>query len=105
MSVVVNAPGEFQGTIISQINKRHGIITGTEGADGWFTVYCEVPLNDMFGYSSELRSATQGKGEYSMEYCKYTPALPEVQAEVMERYRQSLGGAAADAKQTKKKKN
>lgn len=55
MSVEVNAPEEFQGTVIGQLNKRHGIITGTDGTEGWFTVYCEVPLNDMFGYAGELR--------------------------------------------------
>lgn len=55
MSVEVTCPDEFQGTVIGQLNKRHGIITGTDGSDGWFTVYAEVPLNDMFGYVGELR--------------------------------------------------
>ena len=49
MLVEVTAPEEFQGTVMGQLNKRHGIITGTDGADEWFTVYAEVPLNEMFG--------------------------------------------------------
>lgn len=55
MSVEVTCPEEFQGGVIGQLNKRHGIITGTDGTEGWSTVYAEVPLNDMFGYAGELR--------------------------------------------------
>lgn len=55
MAVEVTCPEEYQGTIIGQLNKRHGIITGTDGIEGWTTVYAEVPLNDMFGYVGELR--------------------------------------------------
>lgn len=55
MMVEVNAPEEFQSTVISQLNKRNGIITNTERAEGWFTVYAEVPLNQMFGYAGDLR--------------------------------------------------
>lgn len=91
MSVEITAPEEYQGAIIGQLNKRHGIITGTEGNEGWFTVYAEVPLNDMFGYATELRSATQGKGEYSMEYSRYAPAMQDVQNEVIRKYQESMG--------------
>lgn len=55
MMVEVVMPEEFQGAVIGQLNKRCGIITGTDGTEGWFTVYAEVPLNNMFGYAGELR--------------------------------------------------
>lgn len=87
---------------MGQLNKRHGIITGTDGSEGWFTVYAEVPLNDMFGYVGELRSSTQGKGEYSMEYSRYSPCLPDVQEKLILEYQQSQGINLADKK---KKKN
>lgn len=101
MLVEVTAPVEFQGTVIGQLNKRHGIITNTEGAEGWFTVYAEVPLNDMFGYAGELRSSTQGKGEFSMEYSRYSPCLPEIQEKLVQDYQISQG-IVVDKKQKKK---
>lgn len=55
MAVEVTAPEEFQGQVIAQLNKRNGIITSTDGSEGWFTVYAEVPLNNMFGYAGVLR--------------------------------------------------
>ncbi|GBP98381.1 Elongation factor G, mitochondrial [Eumeta japonica] len=102
MLVEVTAPEEFQGAVIGQLNKRHGIITGTDGAEGWFTVYAEVPLNDMFGYAGELRSSTQGKGEYSMEYSRYSPCLPAVQEQIVRQYQESQGLLQGEKK---KKKN
>lgn len=104
MSVEVTCPDEFQGAVMGQINKRHGIITGSDGAEGWTTIYAEVPLNDMFGYAGELRSSTQGKGEFSMEYSRYSPCLPDVQQKLVEEYQRSQG-IFPDEKEKKKRKN
>lgn len=87
-----------------QINKRHGIITGSDGAEGWVTIYAEVPLNDMFGYAGELRSSTQGKGEFSMEYSRYSPCSQDLQQKLVDEYQRSIGNIP-DEKEKKKKKN
>jgi elongation factor G len=67
MKVSVSAPAEFQGPVIGLLNKRKGTITDSEVRDDYVEIEGEVPLNEMFGYSTDLRSITQGKGEFSME--------------------------------------
>jgi elongation factor G len=87
MTVEVVAPIEFQGNVIGALNQRKGTIIDTEIRDDEFTLTAEVALNDMFGYSSQLRGMTQGKGEFSMEYKTHAPVMPNVQKEMTEAYR------------------
>lgn len=86
MTVEISVPQEFQGTVMASINKRKGLITGTDANEDFASIYCEVPLNDMFGYSNELRSLTQGKGEFTMEFVKYQAASPQLQAELADKF-------------------
>ena len=82
MTVEVQFPEEFQGAVIGQLNQRRGAILSTEKHETYVQAVAEVPLADMFGYSTDLRSATQGKGEFSMEFRRYTE-LPKQQREAM----------------------
>tara|TARA_R110002050_G_scaffold180520_4_gene314131 strand:+ start:459 stop:953 length:495 start_codon:yes stop_codon:yes gene_type:complete len=88
MKAEIAVPIEFQGGTIAQLAKRRAVIVDTEPSGGMVTITCEVPLNAMFGYSTELRSATEGKGEFDMEFMKYRPVtrdeLETIKKEVKE---------------------
>lgn len=86
MKLACEGPGEFSGAIMRTINQRRGIIIGSSEEDGFARVEAEVPLSEMFGYSTVLRSATQGKAEFSMEFAKYAPVPPEVGKQLREEY-------------------
>lgn len=86
MKVEVSAPEEYQGAVMGQINQRRGIIQGSNTGEGSVTVTADVPLSEMFGYSTELRSATQGKGEFTMEFSKYSPSPRNIQEELVKEY-------------------
>ncbi|MCX6153451.1 MAG: elongation factor G [Candidatus Kapabacteria bacterium] len=87
MKLEVSAPEEFQGVVIGQINQRRGIIMNASVELGYVTVESEVPLKEMFGYSTDIRSVTQGKGEFTMEFLKYVPVPKSVQDEIIDEYR------------------
>mgnify|MGYP001217589904 CR=1 FL=1 len=76
MKVAVEGPTEFQGAIMGSVNQRRGIIQGTTEDDNYTVVEAEVPLSEMFGYSTVLRSLTQGKAEFTMEFATYR-AVPK----------------------------
>ncbi len=71
MKVSIEGPTEFQGNIFAIINQRRGIIVSSTEDDNFSRVDAEVPMSEMFGFSTVLRSLTQGKAEYSMEFLKY----------------------------------
>ncbi len=71
MKVEVEGPTEFQGSIFGSINQRRGVIIASHEDGAYSRVEAEVPLSEMFGYSTVLRSLTQGKAEYTMEFLKY----------------------------------
>jgi len=86
MTVELNAPEEFQGVCVTLLNKRKGVIENSDVINGQVVINAAVPLKDMFGFSTDLRSATQGKGEYTMEYRAHEPAPAMVQAELMKEF-------------------
>ncbi|MFI3120583.1 MAG: elongation factor G [Methylococcaceae bacterium] len=76
MKVEIATPEEYMGDVVGDINRRRGVIQGMEDTPSGKTLSCEVPLAEMFGYATDLRSATQGRATYSMQFEKYneTPA-------------------------------
>jgi elongation factor G len=90
MKVSVEGPTEFQGAIYRSLMQRRGTVLGSAEDAGFARVDAEVPLAEMFGYSTDLRSATEGKAEFTMEFAKYAPAPREVTEELLKEYKSSL---------------
>ena len=72
MKVVVIVPEEYMGDVIGDLNSRRGMIQGMEAITGAQEITAQVPLSEMFGYATDLRSRTQGRGQYSMEPSHYS---------------------------------
>jgi elongation factor G len=87
MRVEVQFPEEFQGAVMGGLNQRRGTIISSEKQEGFVQAMAEVPLNDMFGYSTDLRSVTQGKGEFTMEFQKYAEVPKQAREVMMAEYR------------------
>ena len=88
MKVEVEGPSEFQGNIFGSINQRRGIIISSTEDNNQCTVVAEVPLSEMFGYSTVLRSLTQGKAEFTMEVAKYGRVPVSVSDELKKAYQE-----------------
>jgi len=88
MRLQTQAPEEFQGPVVGQINQRRGVILSTGTVNKYVQIDAEVPLSEMFGYSTDLRSGTQGKGEFQMEFLKYAPVPRNVQEELVKLYQE-----------------
>ena len=90
MRVSVEGPGEFQGAVYKSLMQRRGTVLGSTEDAGFARVDADVPLAEMFGYSTDLRSSTQGKAEFTMEFSKYAPAPQEVSEELLKKYRTNV---------------
>ena len=83
MKVNVIVPDEYMGNVIGDLNSRRGQITNQESQDGTARVTAMVPLSEMFGYATDLRSKTQGRGQYSMEPDEYQQVPKSVADKIM----------------------
>jgi elongation factor G len=92
MKVAVETPGEFQGDVMGTLMQRRGIIIGTTEDSGFVRIEAEVPLAEMFGYATALRSGTQGKAEFTMEFSRYNPAPKEIADDLIKAYQEKRAG-------------
>ena len=88
MKVSVEGPSEYQGSIMGSINQRRGMIVGTSEEENYTVIDAEVPLSEMFGYSTILRSLTQGKAEFTMEFATYRQVPKSVAEEIIKKREQ-----------------
>jgi elongation factor G len=86
MKVAVEGPTEFQGAVMGSLNQRRGIIIGTVEEANYTSVESEVPLSEMFGYSTVLRSLTQGKAEFTMEFATYRQVPKSISEEIIKKF-------------------
>ncbi|AHC39914.1 elongation factor P [Mycoplasma ovis str. Michigan] len=76
MSIEINSPPQYFGSVMGDVTSKRGLITSTELSSSVSTISCKIPLKEMFGYATTLRSLTQGRGVYSMSFSHYQP-LPK----------------------------
>jgi len=86
MKLEVESPAEFQGAVLKTVMQRRGTVIGTAEEDGFCRLESEVPLSEMFGYATDLRSVTQGKAEFTMEFARYLPVPAEIQKKLIEEH-------------------
>ncbi|XOF35223.1 MAG: elongation factor G [Candidatus Electrothrix sp. YB6] len=89
MKVAVEGPSEFQGSIMGSLNQRRGMIVGTAEEGTYTVVEAEMPLSEMFGYSTTLRSLTQGKAEFTMEFASYKQVPKSISDELIKEFEES----------------
>jgi len=95
MKVVIETPTEFQGTVMGTINQRRGTILGAQEEGPMCVVESQVPLAEMFGYSTVLRSSTQGKAQFTMEFANYKQVPQSITEELQKKKAEEAGKGAA----------
>ncbi len=95
MSVSVEGPSEFHGPMVATLMQRRGMVMGTTESNMFTTVEAEVPLAEMFGYATTLRSATQGKAEFTMEFSRYSQVPSSIQEGLVKKYQEEKSKKAS----------
>jgi elongation factor G len=95
MKLEIEVPEEFQGQITGHLSSKRGLVTGSEVNGGICVIIAEAPLSSMFDYANELRSMTQGKGTFTMEFLAYRQVPRGLQPEILERRRKEKEARAA----------
>jgi elongation factor G len=85
MKVEVVTPEDYMGDVMGDLNRRRGIVQGMDDSVSGKIIRAEVPLAEMFGYATDLRSATQGRATYSMEFARYAEAPASVAEAVIKK--------------------
>lgn len=85
MAVEVTAPGEYLGSVMGDVSSRRGMIEGQEERGNAVTVQASIPLSEMFGYATDLRSFTQGRGNYTMIFDRYEPVPKSIREEIIKK--------------------
>ncbi len=83
MLMEIECPEEFQGSVVGQVASKRGMVVSTNTQNKLTTIICEVPLAETFGFSTDLRSQTQGQGSFSMELAKYSAVPSNIQIEII----------------------
>ncbi len=94
MKVVVETPTEFQGPVMGTLNQRRGMIVGTQDEVVMCVIEAQVPLSEMFGYSTVLRSATQGKAQFTMEFFTYRQTPQSISEELIKKSKEEKKNVA-----------
>jgi elongation factor G len=94
MKFEVEVPSQFQGSVAGELTSRRGMIVSTEMHGPLATIEAEVPLAETFGYSTDLRSMTQGQGTFTMEFAKYRRVPASIQEEIIAEKKKQLLAAA-----------
>jgi elongation factor G len=94
MRVVVEGPAEHSGNVLATLMQRRGMVIGSQEDEGFAKIDAEVPLSEMFGYATTLRSATQGKAEFTMEFSRYLQVPTQMSEELIAKYQEQQRAAA-----------
>jgi elongation factor G len=91
MRVAVEGPTEHAGGVLTTLMQRRGAIIGQQETGGMTITEAEVPLAEMFGYATTIRSATQGKADFTMEFSRYVPVPEAIELELVEKAMEKAG--------------